>query len=482
MKTKLEVLQPSEMDRVHDCTLEILAHTGVRVNTALGRKYLAEAGADIDDNTQIVRFPRQLVEECLRLAPKHFKLGARRPNWDLEMNGDDCMLVADGEATYAVDWQSPERRLATLEDWLNATRLLDSIDEIGVYWAMVESGLKDGSRYKLVKYWRHLLGNFSKHIQDVINNKGQAPWVLEILQIVFGDKWAIRENHPLSLLLCPQSPLIIDKQYTDAYLALAGWDIPVAIMPMPLMGGTGPANMISMVIQGNCEVLAMLCLVQAAAAGTPVLYAPVLAAMNPRSGLFNGGAIENGILGVAAIEMGRYYNLPVEGVGGGTSQFIPGIQAGYERVLTGFMPTLKWPDLIVGPGLVGNSMVLSLEQLVIDVEIFRMSRHAYRGIDTREENWLDRLIQQVGPGGHYLGERSTVKALRNGELYLPELGYHGPYLAWKDSGGTTLLQEAHEKVETLLANHKPLPLPEEVERELEQLQTRLEATEHEPHH
>lgn len=474
MKTKLEVLESSEKDRVHDSTLQILANTGVRVNTSLGRKFLAEAGAEVNENSQVVRFPRQLVEECLSLAPKHFKLGARRLGWDLEMNGGDCLLVADGEATYAVDWQAKERRVATLQDWLIATRLLDSIDEIGVYWAMVESGLKDSTHHNLVKYWRNLVNNFSKHIQDVINTKEQAPWVLEILEIVFGDKQAIIENHPLSLLLCPQSPLIIDKQYTDAYLAVAGWDIPVAIMPMPLMGGTGPANMISMVIQGNCEVLAMLCLVQAAAAGTPVIYAPVLATMDPRSGLYSGGAIENGILGVAAIEMGRYYGLPVEGVGGGTSQFIPGIQAGYERVLTGFMPTLKWPDLIVGPGLVGNSMVLSLEQLVIDVEIFRMSKHAYRGIDTQEENWLDRLIQQIGPGGHYLGERSTVKAIRNGELYLPELGYHGPYLAWKDSGGTTLLQEAHEKVESLLASYMPLPLPEEVDRALKELEMRLE--------
>ena len=476
MKTAIEVLGSLEKDRVHESTLDILANTGVMVNSALGRKYLAEAGAEVDKNTNIVRFPRQLVEECLKLAPKQFKLGARRPGWDLEMNGGDCMLVADGEATYAVDWPSTERRIATMEDWLIATRVLDSIDDIGVYWAMVESGLKDGSQFKLVKYWRHLLSNFSKHLQDVINSKEQAPWILEILQVVFGDKQVIREQHPLSLLLCPQSPLMIDKQYTDAYLAMTGWDIPVAIMPMPLMGGTGPANMISMVIQGNCEVLSMLCLVQAATPGTPVIYAPVLAAMDPHTGLFSGGAIENGILGVAAIEMGRYYGLPVEGVGGGTSQFIPGIQAGYERVLTGFMPTLKWPDLIVGPGLVGNSMVLSLEQLVIDVEIFRMSMHAYRGIDTREGNWLNDVIQQVGPGGHYLSERSTVQAFRNGEMYLPNLGYRGPYLAWKEAGGTTLLQEAHEKVEYLLANYDPLPLSEEVERELGLLQKKVELT------
>ncbi len=148
-----------------------------------------------------------------------------------------------------------------------------------------------------------------------------------MLQAIFGDKETIRQTHPFSFLICPQSPLIIEEAHTDAYLALKGWDIPVAIMPMPLMGGTGPGNMISMTVLGNCEVLAMLCLIQAADPGTPFIYAPVLAVMNPRTGMYSAGAVENSLLSCAAIEMARYYELPIEGTGGGTDTFAPGIQA-----------------------------------------------------------------------------------------------------------------------------------------------------------
>jgi trimethylamine:corrinoid methyltransferase-like protein len=102
--------------------------------------------------------------------------------------------------------------------------------------------------------------------------------------VIFGDKEAIRRKHPLSFLLCPQSPLIIDRPYTDAYLALSGWDIPVAIMPMPLMGATAPGSSIAIAILGNCEVLAMLCLLQAASPGTPIICAPILAVIDPRKG------------------------------------------------------------------------------------------------------------------------------------------------------------------------------------------------------
>jgi len=86
MKTLLQVLSNDEKTQVHERSLEILANTGVRVDTAIGRQLLMEAGAQVNKDTHIVRLPRSLVEESLRLTIKEFSLGARRPGWDLKMN------------------------------------------------------------------------------------------------------------------------------------------------------------------------------------------------------------------------------------------------------------------------------------------------------------------------------------------------------------------------------------------------------------
>jgi trimethylamine--corrinoid protein Co-methyltransferase len=381
----------------------------------------------------------------------------------------DTLLVADGEAASVMDYPERKRRPSTYKDWLTATRLLDTIDEVGVYWAMVEGHQADESIAGRVRYWQDLFSNFSKHIQDPISEKSQAPWFLEVLQIIFGDQETIRKEHPVSFLVCPQSPLILDEQYTEACLALAGWDIPVAIMPMPLMGSTSPGTLVSMLITGNCEVLAMICLLQAKAPGWPVIYAPVFAASNPRTGLYSAGAIENAISSVAAVELARYYKLPAEGTGGGTDHYFPGIQAGFERAMTAMLPAMARPDLLVGPGLLGGSTVLSLEQLVIDVEIFRMSRYAARGIDTVEERWLLDDISRVGAGGHFLGSRSTAEAIRDGEWFHPKIGLHDTLETWKQKGRRTLLDEAHAVIQTKLKEHKPLPLPEEVDQGLSKL-------------
>jgi trimethylamine--corrinoid protein Co-methyltransferase len=474
MKTQLSVLSEQEKKQVHEASLEILETVGVRVESDLARRYFAEAGAEVNQTTRVVKLPRDLVEKCLNLVPKNIVLGSRRPGWDLHLNGEDSWLVADGEASSIWEYESKTRRATNFQDWLQATRLLDVVDEVGVYWCMVEGGLGSESHTDLLRYWRHLFGNFSKHIQDPINHKDYAPWLLEVLQIVFGSKQEIIEKKPYSFLVCPQSPLIIDEQYTEALLALAGWGIPVAIMPMPLMGGTAPGTMISIMVTGNCEVLSMLCLLQVVDPGWPVIYAPVLAAMNPRTGLYSGGGIDNALLSAAAIEMGRFYNLPVEGTGGGTDHFVPRMQAAYERAMTAMMPILAWPDLLVGCGLLGGSMVLSMEQVLVDAEIFRMSKHAAMGIDTSEDKWLMKAIREIGPGGHFLGRHSTVRAIRNGEWYHPKIGHHGTFESWKLGDRSNLMDEAHALVKEMLASHEPLPLPQEVERELLHLEKQAE--------
>jgi len=49
------------------------------------------------------------------------------------------------------------------------------------------------------------------------------------------------------------------------------------------------------------------------------------------------------------------------------------------------MVTLGWPDILVGPGLLGGAIMLSFEQLVIDIEIFRYARQARSGVPVDDD-------------------------------------------------------------------------------------------------
>ncbi len=474
MRTQIQVLSNDECSQIHERSLKLLQQTGVHIHSVRARRLLAKAGAEVDELTERVCLPRAPVEESLRLAPRQFRLGGRRPDWDIDMNVGDCTLLADGGAVSVLDWESGEIRPGTFDDWISATKLIDTMDDIGIYWNMVEGGFSD-SGAEFVAYYRNLLKNCSKHLQDSADTPEKARLLLEILDIAFGGKENVRLKHPFSYLLCPMSPLVIDSKYTDAYLETVGWDMPVAIMPMPLMGATAPASMLSTLLLANSEFLAMLFLVQAAAPGTATIYAPNPQAIEPHTWKYTGGAVENSLFGAAVTCMGRYYGLPVEAGTGGTDQYYPGAQAGYERAINWALPTISWPDIVVGPGLLGGSTILCLEQMVMDVEIFRRCMRLNEGIHTAEDGWLEDVIQSAGPGGNFLAQKSTLKALHEGRFYLSEMGFHDTYEKWKAAGMPDIVDEIQGITQDILKKHHPLPLDPAVDAELERLERRQRA-------
>ncbi|HYO42134.1 MAG TPA: trimethylamine methyltransferase family protein [Candidatus Limnocylindrales bacterium] len=472
MSTLLRVLADAEIARTHEESLAALARTGMRIDSANARRILGEAGARVDEAERRVRFPRELVEAALAAAPKRFALGGRRPGYTLEMNAGACTLMPDGESTTVFDPVENLRRAPTWDDWANATKLVDTMDEVGLYWRMVNSGVEGGGGPgPAVAHWRNTFSLFGKHVQDEIATEQDARWLLELLVTIFGSKEAVVRDHPFSVLFCPVSPLAMEGEHTDAWLATAGWDIPIAIMPMPMMGTSAPTGLRSTIVSGNAEVLGAIVLAQAAHEGTPVIYAPALAAMEPRTGRWAGGGPEHSLLGAATTEMGRFYGLPVTASTGGTDHFAPGAQAAYERTLNWSLPVLSWPDILIGPGSLGGASTLCLEQMVMDVEVYRMCRRLHEGIGagTGETDVLAAL-EEVGPVGDFLARTQTRDAVRGGEWFMPRIGHHSTYDRWEAVGRPDVVGHAREVAMAAIAGHVPLPFDDGVEDELVRLE------------
>jgi trimethylamine---corrinoid protein Co-methyltransferase len=470
VRTLLRVLSDDERAQIHERSLAVLDGVGLRVDTAVGRGALAEAGARVDEGARRVTFPPELVEEALRLAPRDFVLGARRPGFGVRMNAGEAALCMSGEATRVVDRRTGELRPSTHADWLEATRLIDALDDVAVYWATVEGADVSGAA-AWVAYNAELQRTFSKHIQDSWLDPALSPWVLEVLDVVFGGRDEVRRRHPYSFLVTPVSPLVIDAPCTDSWLALRGWDIPVAVLPMPMMGTTAPGSVLATLLLANVELLAMLCLAQAAEPGTPFIAAALPVAMDPRTGRYTSDTFHP-VMSVACTEMARFYRLPVMGAGNGTDAFVPGAQAGYEKTMSSLAGSLAGPDLLVGPGSLGGALVFSLEQVLADVEIFRMCAFARGGVPVRDDLWLDDVIARVGPGGDFVGEKTTRINVRGGQWYLPGLGVHDSRERWVAAGRPGLMDEAGRLADELLAGREELPLGDDVERELAALQER----------
>jgi trimethylamine:corrinoid methyltransferase-like protein len=65
--------------------------------------------------------------------------------------------------------------------------------------------------------------------------------------------------------------------------------------------------------------------------------------------------------------------------------------------------------------------------------------------------------------------------MRGGEWYVSKFGVHETFETWEAAGRPGLLEEARENVSKILASHEPLPLGQDVERELDRIQKRAGA-------
>lgn len=143
-------------------------------------------------------------------------------------------------------------------------------------------------------------------------------------------------------------------------------------------------------------------------------------------------------------------------------------QSVLERTYMALMAALAGANVLVGAGMMQQSLVISHEQLVIDDEVNRIAFRAVEGFEIDEERLAWDAIDRVGPGGNFVEEMHTLKFLR-GERYKPSLLYRDSREAWEAAGSKTMLDRAKEKAISILEEHQPNPLPVDTSQELDRL-------------
>ncbi|MEJ2513353.1 MAG: trimethylamine methyltransferase family protein, partial [Anaerolineales bacterium] len=119
-------------------------------------------------------------------------------------------------------------------------------------------------------------------------------------------------------------------------------------------------------------------------------------------------------------------------------------------------------DLAEGLGMIKSSTLLVPEQIIFDDEIYHSHRNMVEGIDTSINGLAMDTIINVGPGGHFLGQKHTRKYLR--EIWIPELTH--PRRKLGEPPSPDIRQRAREKLDRILKEHEPEPLGEIVQHEL----------------
>lgn len=466
-KPLIKYLSDSQVEETHERSLGILEDTGIEVDHEEGLIALEKAGAVVDHQTRRARIPRELVSRCLETVPEKFTLAARNPD-------KDCPLVRGGRpysrngggADYTIDLETGEFRPMLLADVRSYFKLMDALDGISFVAPVFGHDMPVAGRDILVL--REAFANTDKPIHLRAFTGETLKYMFEMAAIVAGGKEQLKERPIVSLLEAPISPLKFLDVTVDALWLCGEYGIPLDVCVMPISGGTGPMTMAGNVQLFNTEFLGGVVISQLAHPGAPLQYAPRPMAMDMRTGFSLAGSVELGIMAAAGAQMAHYYNLPVSLHGPWTDSMTHDGQSTLERTYMTIMAALAGANVLVGAGMIQQSLVISHEQLVIDDEINRTAFKAVEGYELDEERLGTDAIARVGPGGNFVMEEHTLKFLR-GERYVPSLLYRDSREAWEASGSKTFVERARDKAMTILQEHEPNPLPEDVSKALDDL-------------
>ena len=113
--SNLSVLSDSEIQNIHQCSLEILAEIGIRVHLKKMRTLLADHGFQVDEGDRMVKFSAELVEGFLKKAPHEFILRGVDPDFQWRISPDTRVWVGLGTPFRMLN-AGGKRRDATMKD------------------------------------------------------------------------------------------------------------------------------------------------------------------------------------------------------------------------------------------------------------------------------------------------------------------------------------------------------------------------------
>ena len=459
---KVDFLDDEQLDNLQEATLNILENTGVQYPSEKALAIFAEHGATVDRNSQVVKIPRHLVLKAMSTVPRYFTLGARDPEFDLQLQDGVSFFTNDGCGHKVVDFESGAHRASKKADVGMMARISDYLSSMAFYWTIV-SAQDCGATSPLHEMditWR----NNTKHYQSVtMMGDAICRYGVEMATVLRGSLEEVRSRPPISLVVCTIAPLVQDKEAIEGALVVAEAGIPVVFMSMPTMGTTAPATYAGTLAVGDAEVISATVLLQLANPGAPVFHSLLHAWADPRTAAYVGYPLDSRVR-YAPIEIAHHWGMPALGGAFGTDNpELDTWQSAAEVATDPLMVALAGAEIVTGIGLRDTYTLLYPEAIILDDDLYHRARYSLLNMEVSPETLAVDVITKVKPGGHFLSQKHTRTHMRTGMVrgVSHQLDSSGAYRAPVDY--------ARERVSWILENHHPEPPPADVQLEIDRI-------------
>jgi len=457
----VDVLTEQDVKAIHNGVLEVLETTGVTFQHKRALELFKESGCEVDFNSQRVRFPGWIVEKCLRRTPSSFKLKSRLPEHDLRIGGSRLHYLA-GAGLRIVDLDTGETRAATMKELDDASIVSDALESIHI--------VADTAPYTELVDVPPVLATLVDIISHVRNTTkitmAAGSHDLEIFHI----KIAKTIGVDMLAFLGSSAPLTYDRESVESVIRHVDAGFPFNLISSDMMGGTGPATIAGSLVTTLAEILAGVALIQLMRPGTGIVAGDYTMPLDMRTGHPVFGDLGSSLHTAAFNQVMREYDIPTfANCPGMCNSKTADIQSGYERSLSTLAAAMSGANLIVLHGGVYGEYTYNPVMAVLDDDIATWVGRFMEGFRVNDETMVLDLIDEVGPiPGSYLGKTHTRKTWQ-AERFAPMAVDRSTYPEWLSGGKKTALDYAKARVEEILKTHKVPPLPEDQDREIDNI-------------
>jgi trimethylamine--corrinoid protein Co-methyltransferase len=457
------ILSDDQIEEIYHGALEVLERTGVRVYHEEALELLKDAGAVVEDENR-VHIPPWLVKAGLAATPERIALTGRTGKYRIILEKDKIYFGTGSDCPFIIDPYTNERRPFTYQDIYNAAKISDALPNIDFH---MSHGLTSGvpvNTYDRHQFLAMLEGCTKPLVITAVDAEGLADQYKMACTLLGGEE-EFAKNPLFVIYIEPSSPLFHSKEAVAKLLYCAEKGIPAIYTPCPIAGATGPATLAGLLAQDLAECLGGIVIGQLRKEGTPIIIGGVVSILDMKTTVLSYGAPELSLLSAAYTDITKWLRLPMFSTAGCSDAKVLDEQAAIEAAISIVMAALSGANLIHDVGYLESGLVGSDDMLVMSDEIISMAKRIMRGITVDEENLALKVIDRVEPGGHYLGDKHTLKHFKE-EFWFPDLMDRKRWDDWEAEGRKTMAQRVREKVIDLIENHEPDPIPDDVYAQL----------------
>jgi len=410
----LSVLTPEQIETVHARSLEILAQTGVRVDSPAARRILA-GGAGVrwlaEDRACL---PAELVEWAIQAAPAIIDVYDRRGALAFRL-GDDRPRFGIGVTN--LYYQDPlddaispfaRRHMALAARMSEQLPLYDVVSTGGV---IQDYPPETADLYAVLE----MAANTIRPLVLLISDEALFPAALDLLAALHtgpGEKpFAIPYFNPIT-------PLIINAGTADKMLLAIERGLPFIYSNYSMAGMSTPITPAGTLALMNAELLAGLTLAQLARPGAPVILGSLPAYFDMRS-MQDFYDPYSFLLNAACAEMMAHYRLPHAGTAGSSVAWGADLVAGGLLWMNHLLTALGKIGIAPFVGGVFGSKVFSPAMTVYAHDVIAQALRIAGGFPLTDDALGMTDILGRGPGGSFLDTDLTLTTFRKAYFNSP---------------------------------------------------------------